>query len=65
MKAAASKERREVGNIKETIQKQFQKEINDFPSLLPVLRLKKINFWFSLFERSYFTTVGLEDHFKQ
>lgn len=32
---------REVGNIKETIQKQFQKEINDFPSLLPALRLKK------------------------
>lgn len=33
--------RREVGNIKETIQKQFQKEINDFPTLLAALRLKK------------------------
>lgn len=32
---------REVGNIKETIQKQFQKEINDIPSLQSTLWQKK------------------------
>lgn len=64
-KQAASKKQisRDGSNISETIQKKFQKEINNFPSLKPTLWQKKNSFWFSLFERCHFTIT--EDHLKQ